>query len=88
MNPEMLKALMPMLAGAGIAPMVQNIEKLLKTLTGGGAAAKGQKQAMGPQAATPAPMPMPSAGGTPSQLDPTVLAMLTRMMAARGGAGA
>ena len=86
MNPELLSKLMPILAGAGIGPLTQHIERLLKTLTGGGAAAKGQKPAQGPQAAAPVPMPMPSQGGTPSQLDPTVLAMLTRMMAARGGA--
>lgn len=85
----MLKALMPVLVGAGIGPMIQNLEKLMKVLGGGAASGKGQKQAAGPQAAAmPAPMPNPQGGPVSPQLDPAMLAMLTQMLSARGGATA
>lgn len=81
MNPELMKMLMPFLAGAGLAHFASSIKKLKETMTPapGGA---------GPQRPVPpALQAMLQAGQPPAQAAPTGqpnLAALAQMLASRG----
>lgn len=84
LNPEMLKSLMPFLAGAGLREFVASIEKMSKTLGGGAEKGGGQQQPGGPQGAPPgAGTPTPQ-GAVPPQLAALVALLKARM----GGAAA
>lgn len=87
MNPEMLKGLMPMLAGMGIPHMVASIEKMQKLMGGG---AQGQKSAGQPQQGVKPGQPNMPAGAPPisgpAAMDPEKLKTLIAILQARGGA--
>ena len=89
MDPNALKTLMPILAGAGLREFTASIEKLMKTM-GGGAAQGGKQHQPGgapvnPAAASPgASTPNPAqAGGAPPAPNPATLMALMQLLRAR-----
>ena len=89
MNPDMIKQLMPFLAGMGLPTLMHNIEKMHKLMTGGMAGAKKGQQPAGSQGAVPGPTampppvaPSPTAGGM--QMDPQKMGLILQIMKARG----
>ncbi len=84
-GPDMLGKLMPMLAGMGLPILMQNIEKMHKLMTGGGANAKKGQQPAGPaMGAVPGPAAQPPAGAPPMQMDPQKMQLILQIMKARG----
>lgn len=80
MNPDLLKQLMPFLAGMGFPELIANIGKMHKMMTGGGQGKNATQQPPGAQAAPPG---MASPGATaPSP------ALLQLLQARQQGAGA
>jgi hypothetical protein len=84
MNPEMMKMLMPFLAGAGLAHFAASVKKLKETMTaapaGGGNAGPQRQVPPALQAMLQAGQPpAPSASGGPPNL-----AALAQLLAARG----
>lgn len=86
MNPEMLKSLMPFLAGMGLPVMMSNIEKMHKLMTGGGDKTKKGQQPAGPaMGAVPRPAAMPPPVASPtSGIDPQKMQLIMQIMHARG----
>ena len=82
MSPELLKMLMPFLAGAGLHNVTTSLEKIMKAM---GAAPQGAKPGQ-PSPGMPAGATPPGAAAPPQgqqQIDPQMLQMLA-MMQARG----
>jgi hypothetical protein len=80
MNPELLKMMMPFLAGAGLREFTSSVKDLMKSFSGGGQPPAGGKPGATPQAVQPG---VPSAGAAPGQLPPQIMAMLAQMIQAR-----
>lgn len=84
-SPDMLKQLMPhimpFLAGAGLGQFVGSIDKLVKTMSGGGAHGKSGQQPTGQQASPAGAASGPQAAAPPN---PQQLMMLMQLLKARG----
>lgn len=77
MHPDLLKMMVPFLAGAGLREFTASVKDLMKSF-GGQTPAAGANKTL-PPATTPS-----AAGAAPGQLPPEIMAMLAQMMQARG----
>ena len=83
MNPELLKQLMPFLAGAGLHNVTTSIEKIMKQMGAGPQPGQPKPGQPSPGMPTGAAPPGGPGGGGGGQIDPQLLQMLA-MMQARG----
>lgn len=83
MNPQMLKMLMPILAGAGLKEVTTSIERIFKALGVNGKSA--QQQPRGQATGAAPSMPSPQVGMAPNQINPDAIKMMAAMMQAKQG---